>query len=176
MRDKRLSSDGPDSRAKVNLAVVGVGNTIRLDDAAGIEVARKAASILGCGFYEETAVDVGLLDLLDEHELVVLIDSIQTGCDSPGTLKEFSPGQLTRPVAEWGPHGRNLATVLQLARATGIDLDRKLVIYAVEVERTNAFGEELTPKVAAAIGPVAETIAALTRSRFDVCNGGTTHG
>ncbi|RKZ29657.1 hypothetical protein DRQ36_07955 [bacterium] len=144
----------------LNIAIIGIGNTIRMDDAAGIIIGKRIAEILETDFFEETTVDPGLLDLIDKYELVVLVDSIKTGRNLPGTLFEFSVETLGKPQTGFGPHRRNLPAVIELARNAGIDVDRKLKIYAIEILENSQFGENLTEAVKKGIEPAVAKIVA----------------
>ena len=142
--------------------VLGVGSSILSDDAVGIVVARRLEQRLG----GRDDVDFGVNEeagftLLEEsigYDRLVIIDSILTGRE-PGTVLRFDLSDLGRTIHSNSPHGMNLATVMELGRAQGMDVPGEVMIYAIEVVDTLTFGEELTPAVAAKVDEIVETIA-----------------
>mgnify|MGYP006308799271 CR=1 FL=1 len=145
--------------------IVGIGNTIRRDDAAGIITARRAAEISGADFLEATGVDLGLLDSVLERPRIALVDSIITGKNPPGALLEISAAELTGRGNPPGSHRRSLPALLEMASARGIDVSKRFRFYCVEIAENSEFGEELTPAVAESIERNAAEIAADINSK-----------
>ncbi len=141
-----------------DVAIIGIGNTIRMDDAAGIIIGQRVAEALDADFFEETTVDPGLLDLIDDYRLVVIVDSIKTDQFPAGTLLEISIEDLENPQTEFGPHRRNLPAIIELARNAEIPVEKKLKIYAIEILKNEEFGEELSQPVEDAIEPAIQEI------------------
>jgi len=143
--------------------VLGVGNSILSDDAIGLVVARRLEKRYGeredtdFGYNEEAG-----FTLLEEslgYDRLVVVDSILTG-SAPGTVHRLDLSDLGRSIHSNSPHGMNLATVIALGRAQGMDVPDDVRIYAVEVIDTLTFGEELTPELADRVDEVVREIAA----------------
>ncbi len=110
----------------MRLVVIGVGQGLRGDDAAGQEVVR-----LWQQAYPETAARPGvrvestdrsglaLLDLLDGVDAAVLVDAVRSS-SQPGTLHRLDPDQLSLTLSDSGSsHGWGLAGTLKLIRSLG---------------------------------------------------------
>jgi hydrogenase maturation protease len=107
----------------MKIAVIGIGQSLRGDDAVGLEAVR-----LWQGRYPETAnlpglrVEVteipglALLDLLEGSEAAVLVDAVRSSA-TPGTLHRLSLDQLSSFTADSkSAHGWGVAETLQMDR------------------------------------------------------------
>ncbi|MBD3348593.1 MAG: hydrogenase maturation protease [Candidatus Eisenbacteria bacterium] len=150
------------SERRMRTLVLGVGNSILSDDAVGLVVARRLEERFGgrddadFGYNEEAG-----FTLLEEslgYERLVVVDSILTGVE-PGTIHRLDLSDLGRSIHSNSPHGMNLATVMALGRAQGMDVPDDVRIYAIEVIDTLTFGEELTPQMAERVGGIVDEIA-----------------
>jgi hydrogenase maturation protease len=151
--------ENPQRRAEAGdeVLVVGVGNAMRGDDAAGLEVVRRLRArepVPGVAVRTLEGEGIGLLDLWEGARAVVLVDSVRSGA-VPGTVHRLDaageplPGDLRTSSST---HAVGVAEAIELARALG-RLPRRLVLYGVEGERFDA-GAALSSPVAAAIDAV----------------------
>lgn len=161
-------------RLRGSVVVVGVGNPLRGDDAAGCEVAlrlqgRSAALVLNA----ESVPESELVRIAMAHpDTVMFVDAVDLGA-APGSLAVLE----ARQMAHYGPstHRVPLRILMECVRRdTGAD------VFVVAVQPRNVeFGEPMSAKVAAGVALLAETIedllpAALTRSsRPRMSMGGT---
>lgn len=101
--------------------VIGVGQTMRGDDAAGIEAVRRWERL-----YSATAArsdvsvqyselpGLGLLDLLEGYDAAVIVDAIDSTA-VPGTVHRLSPDELESfGMGAKFAHGWGVAETLQL--------------------------------------------------------------
>ncbi len=139
--------------------IIGVGNTDRGDDGAGLAVAArlkarvsKDVRVMECG--GEAAALVGLLGEVDD---AILIDAAISGA-APGTVGRYEAHARALPAGRFGlsSHGFGLAEAIELARALG-QLPRRCVVYAIE-GRSFAAGEALSQAVEGAVERVAAHI------------------
>jgi hydrogenase maturation protease len=132
--------------------VIGLGNAARGDDAAGLIAARRLGGL------EHEGDPVGLLDVWDGAESVVVIDAVRSGAE-PGAVHRFDATDSplpARPRSSSSTHAIGLAEAVELARALG-RLPAHLVVYGIEGERFEA-GTGLTPAVSAAVQAVAAAV------------------
>ena len=96
------------------MLVLGVGNRWRGDDAAGLEVARRAGGI------EHEGDATRLLDAWAGAGEVVVVDAAVSGAP-PGTLRWFDPRGAPLPATELrsSTHAFGVADAIELARALG---------------------------------------------------------
>jgi hydrogenase maturation protease len=139
--------------------VVGVGNSWRRDDAAGLAVARRLAGTLPdqVEVLEREGEPTALIEAWDDAEAVWLVDAVSSGAPA-GTLHrvDASRNALPSELFRTSTHHVGLAEAVELARA----LDRlppRLVVYGVEGERFDV-GDGLTPEVAAAADRAADAV------------------
>ncbi|MFN8215501.1 MAG: hydrogenase maturation protease [Solirubrobacterales bacterium] len=139
--------------------LVGLGNDLRGDDAAGLLVAREARRLLaGAGgaieVLELAGEPVGLLDAWAGAERVVLADAVASGA-APGALHRLDAAAAPLPAAfaTASTHALGLAEAIELGRALG-RLPRRLTVLGIEAERL-ATGAEPSPAVLAAVAVAA---------------------
>ena len=72
------------------------------------------------------------------------------------TLDDIASAVPTQHSAS--AHDMNLPTALELGRQLGLDLPRRIEIFAIEAVDVVTFGETCTPDVAAAIPVVTEPV------------------
>ena len=156
--------------AEGRAAVIAVGNLLRADDGAGVEVVRRLAGRVPAGvcLIELGGEPAELLDAWDDLETVVVVDAVRTG-GKPGTVHQFDASTAPLPAHTGGAstHGLGLADALELGRA----LDRlpaRVVVVGIEVADDRTVGGELSRPVQDAIADaVAGVLAELQRGRGD---------
>jgi len=132
--------------------VIGVGNPLRGDDAAGVAVAERLrprvpadVEVVSCS--EEPS---RLMEAWDGADSVVLVDTVSSG-EAPGTLHRFEAGEESVPARTFrsSTHAIGIADTIELARALG-RLPRRVRVYGVEAGGF-ATGAPLTPAVETAV-------------------------
>ncbi len=149
----------------MKIVVIGIGQTLRGDDAVGIEAVRRWQEA-----FPETAgrADVqaemsempglGLLDLLDGFEAAVLVDAVQSSA-APGSIHRLDPDQLAAfGSGAKSAHGWGVAETLELDRQLNPSRPRiHLRLVGVEAEQMN-MGEPLSKSVEVAMPLVCKAI------------------
>jgi hydrogenase maturation protease len=162
------SSDGAREELSGAIKVIGIGQSLRGDDAAGL-----AAVQLWRQRYPATAErpdvqvelselpGIGLLSLLEGSRVAILVDAIRSDA-KPGTIHILSEDQLDTFQPEAGSaHGWGVAETLSLGRKLRLtSLPRKLVLIGIEAGQLN-MGESLSSEVEAALPEVARQIEQL---------------
>ena len=137
------------------ILVLGLGNDLLGDDAAGILAVRALQEELaGKADVVETALHgLALLDLFLGYERAIIIDAIHTRAHPPGTILELHPEDL--PAVETpSPHYTGLPEMLVLADQLQLDFPQEIIIFALEVIDPYTMGADLTPPVRAALPEV----------------------
>lgn len=151
------------------ILILGLGNDLLKDDAAGIRVVEKLKGIFP-GSVEVRATSRFGLSLMDEllgREKVLLIDSY---------LPENFPGAS---IQEWtlddagvadavAPHFAGLAEVCEAMRQVGCDFPSEVRILAVPVLDPITFSEAMNPQVAALIPEAAVRAARIVTEWLSV--------
>jgi len=140
----------PDRRKR--LALIGIGDPRRSDDAAGLEVAQRLrrAAPAGVTVLEQEGEPTTLLEAWAGATEALVIDGVDSGAE-PGTLHRFEvtgkplPAELFRPST----HELGVAEAVELARELG-RLPGRLAVYGIEGESFEP-GEGLSPTVLIAV-------------------------
>lgn len=149
----------PESSAAV--LVVGLGNDLRGDDAAGIEVAlrlRQSRARPGIRISVHPGDPAELLELWAGTKAAVLVDCMRSGAPA-GTIRRFDAGHRPLPAQRRGStssHVFALMDTIELGRALQ-RLPPHLLVYAVEGRRFEA-GSGLSPQVEMALGGLADAV------------------
>jgi len=143
------------------VVVIGVGNALRHDDAAGLEVVRRLrarAQAAEIAVYEQEGEPLALLDVWEGADGVVLVDAIRCG-DPPGTIHRVDASQEPIPArlrSSTSTHAVGVGEAIELARALR-RLPRWVVLFGVEGHRFDA-GSGLSEEVEAAVGELADAV------------------
>ena len=139
--------------------VIGIGNAMRGDDAAGVAVvdrlrARVApdVDVVAC-----SAEPSRLMEAWAGATSVTLVDAVSSGAP-PGTLRRFDATDTAVPARAFGgsTHAIGVAETIELARALG-KLPHRVCVYGIE-GGDYAPGAALTPRVDAAVDAVVHAI------------------
>ncbi len=141
-----------------SVVVIGVGNALRGDDAAGLVVVGRLGELpdqITILSYEGEAV--GLLDKWQGADAVVLIDSVHSGAPA-GTVHRLDAGAVALPalLRRSSSHTIGIAETIELARTLGT-LPAEVVVLGVEGEVFDA-GAELSQAVAGAVDGLVEAV------------------
>jgi len=141
------------------IAVLGLGNLMRADDALGMLAVerlradpRLARSVL---LLEGGTLGLDLLHPLEGVTHLLAIDAIEAGVP-PGTLLHFSGGAVDDLPIGRSVHLLGFADLIGAMRLTG-SAPGEIVVLGVQPE-TIGWGTQLTPRVEAALGPLAEAV------------------
>ena len=154
-----MEQSGPAPR----VVIIGLGNPLLTDDAIGVRAAELLAERLA-----GTPVDViqsawggmRFVDLLAGYDRAIIIDAIEWRHGPPGTIYHLTPDEAIPTLRAVSYHDVSLGTALALGRSLDIPLPEELVFLAVEVLEARAFGEHLTPAVAAALPDLVRRVEA----------------
>ena len=141
-----------------DVGIVGVGNAMRGDDAAGLVlIERLAGRVPDAHLCRSDGEVSGLIDCFGRHGTVVIVDAAH--CDMPAgsviridALREPLDAERLRSST----HAFGLGEAIELARALDA-LPGRLEVFAIVGERFD-HGAGLTPPVAAAVDEVVERI------------------
>lgn len=137
-------------------AVLALGSPGGGDDAVGLAVADQ---LPGARRGDATA----LVELLAEHELVVLVDAVLGS--RPGRVRVLREADLDGPVQAVSSHAVSVPQAVALARVL-YPRAGQLVVVGVEIAPP-APGAGLSPAVAAAVPEAAATVTRLLQERAD---------
>jgi hydrogenase maturation protease len=139
--------------------LIGIGNSFRSDDRAGLEVARriKPSANNHLEVLEMAGNPLSLLDLWNGYDQVLLTDAISSK-STPGTFQIIDAVQQKIPSGLFNTSSHNLgvAEAVEMARSLR-QLPKQLWIYGIEGENFE-HGNTLSPRVNQAIDEVVKEI------------------
>lgn len=144
---------------KNEVAIIGLGNTLRRDDGIGIhllailqdELKRRGILFLNFGI-----ASFGLINYINEFKKVLLIDAIDAGLE-PATLRIFKLDEATYQTQEKkiSSHELSLSDLLGLYRMLGISSE--VQIAGIQVKDTS-YGLDMTTELESSKKRIAEEI------------------
>jgi hydrogenase maturation protease len=149
----------------LRILIAGIGNLFLRDDAFGTEVVRRLATR---GLPDGVrAVDYGIrgmhlaYDLLDGWDALVIVDALPDRGE-PGALRVLDVGPEDLGEAVLDAHAMDPGSVLASLGTLGGRLPRTFVVGCQVADVDEGIG--LSPAVAAAVEPAAETVCSLLNS------------
>lgn len=134
------------------IMVIGVGNSIQMDDGAGIHTIRELAKHdlpAEVELFDGGTLGIDLMPYIEGREKLIFIDSVKGGMD-PGTIFKFEPDDLTYDDApKTSVHQIGLIESLQMISMIG-KAPQKIVIYGIQPKIID-WGEDLTSEVKSAV-------------------------
>jgi hydrogenase maturation protease len=145
----------------VKVVVVGVGNAVRGDDAAGLAVAERVRrrAPRGVDVVECEQEPTRLLDAWGGADLALVVDASLSGAE-PGTVRRFDAIAEHVPARTFrsSTHAFGIGDAVELGRALG-RLPERVVVYGIEGDDF-ALGSGLSARVVSAVDEVAEAVLA----------------
>jgi hydrogenase maturation protease len=146
----------------MSTVIIGLGNPILTDDSVGVKASRLLRDALeghaGVEIKEAYAGGIRLMDELAGFERAIIIDAMVTGRQGPGTVCRLSPSELGATKNTASSHDTSLATALEMGRMLGLELPHEIVLWGIEAEDVETFGEGLTGSVERALPVVVREI------------------
>lgn len=146
------------------IIVLGLGNPVLTDDAAGLRVIDELVRMLAVqaipGVMIESSMRAGfeLIDLLHGYRHALIVDCLNIPDAVPGRIRQLTLESIAGMARLVNVHELSIATVFELARRLGIEMPEHVMIYAIEAGDVRTISEELSPAVAAAVRPLAVEI------------------
>lgn len=147
--------------------VIGVGNELRRDDAAGLEVVRRARALSpdadAIAFREHEGETLGLLEAWEGADAVVLADVIH-GEEPLGVVHRFDASSRPLPARLEGSsstHAVGVAEAIELGRTLG-RLPGRVVVYGI-TGRCFEAGTGISPGLLDQLDPLARRVLAEAR-------------
>ncbi len=152
------------------IAVLGLGNPILKDDAVGLKVIEELDRILaaepspGVELLTSQRAGFEVIDRLSGYDEVIIVDAFQAPDTRPGRIRQVEMSEIAGSARLMSVHEIGLEAAFELAHTLDIPMPDTVSIIGIEADDVYEFGEEMSPEVAAAVGPVVEDIIARLRS------------
>lgn len=146
------------SNSSNELAVVGLGNTLRRDDGIGIHVLSGLQDRLkDISFLNFGIASFGLINFISEFKKVLLIDAMDAGL-APATMKIFRlyEARLYAKEQKLSSHELSLPDLLELYKTLGLATD--IQVAGIQV-KDSSYGLEMSPELDHAKDRIVEAIS-----------------
>ncbi len=165
----------------MKILVIGLGNPILGDDGVGWKVAEAVSKSVfptqglppkdGGTNIEVDCASLGGLSLMERmigYERVILIDSMETGTNTVGTVKVFPLAALENPRSghSASTHDTSLLTALQTAQTMGMAVPSRVHVVAIEAKNVYDFSESLSSEVERAIPIAVQKVLQMVKEEF----------
>ncbi|MBM4237853.1 MAG: hydrogenase maturation protease [Euryarchaeota archaeon] len=150
----------------LRILVLGIGSPIVTDDSIGLRVADQVASlgIEGVDVREASTSGLDLIEVMLDHEEVIIVDAIITSSRPPGTVFLLSEESFTDSVHGTNPHDVNIATAIELGRRLEPErMPKKIHFVAIEVIDTKTISDTMSPEVEKALPRAADAVVDIIR-------------
>jgi hydrogenase maturation protease len=137
--------------------VIGVGNALRGDDAAGLQVARRLREREFENTHESSGETASLMELWQGVDAVLLADAAQSGAE-PGTVTRLDVSTRPLPSAflHCSTHAFGVAEAVELSRSLG-SLPPRVIVFGIEGKNFE-HGAPLSPEVETGVRKAVEMI------------------
>jgi len=141
--------------------VLGLGNELAADDAVGVLVARAVRKHVAeaADVVESSASGLALIEIFAGYDRAVVVDSIRTGRNPPGTITELGLDDVGRVVAP-SLHHAGLPEMAAVAHRIGLRFPTETRVLAIEVQDPYTLGGAISAPVAAAVDELARRVRA----------------
>lgn len=146
------------------VVVVGLGNPLLGDDAAGLAVADELERLLavqpvpGVTVTRSYRGGLELLNLVDGFDHAVLVDAMVREDAVPGRVLEFDARGIAGSARLVGSHEVDLTTALEVGRRAGLAMPDEVRVVGIEAADVLSFREQLSPAVAEAVRELARRL------------------
>ncbi|HEY5910757.1 MAG TPA: hydrogenase maturation protease [Verrucomicrobiae bacterium] len=158
------SEASQDGRPKTKVLLLGLGNDILSDDAIGLRIAaavrERVADQNNVTVLESGEMGLALLDLIVGFNVLVIVDSVQTGKAPVGYVHQIEGDQL-RALPSVSPHFLGIGEMLALGDKLELQVPTRVNILGVEVGDPFTVGGSLSPELEAAVPKILEKVTAV---------------
>ncbi|MHA1940495.1 MAG: hydrogenase maturation protease [Candidatus Hodarchaeales archaeon] len=139
------------------LIVLGIGNSLRMDDGAGIRVVEslskdKNLKNLDIEFSYLNTGGLEILDVIDGFERAIIVDAASMADQGlkPGEFYHLTNLHDLTTTERGGisSHGVSVFDVLKYGEIGGYQIPNPIEIYGIQIKETGFVSEDLTPEVA----------------------------
>lgn len=145
---------------KSRTLIIGIGNKLRGDDAAGLLALKKIKELApeGIDVIENNGDGAELINKWAGRDKVILIDAVVSG-SPPGTIHKFSsPGPIVpTEMFKFSTHLFSVPQAIYLSASLG-NLPKELTIYGIEAKSLD-YGAQVSDEVEIAINNIVQFVS-----------------
>ncbi|MBN2156067.1 MAG: hydrogenase maturation protease [Candidatus Lokiarchaeota archaeon] len=145
--------------------IIGLGNPIVGDDAIGIKIVEwlQQTNLFSPNVKIQPDVSlsgIGLVELFQSYDQVIIIDSIITEKNRPGTVRVLHPDQFLSAHHVSDFHNMDFFTALEWGYQTfkNIPPKEKITIIGIEIQYVQEFSDTLSPEIRNQLKSIQKTV------------------
>ncbi|MBN1190223.1 MAG: hydrogenase maturation protease [Dehalococcoidales bacterium] len=142
--------------------ILGLGNPLFCDDAAGLLTAREIKRRIRSEqitIGETSAAGPDIPDIIAGYDKAIIIDAVKTADGKPGQIYRIDVSRQS-PGKGSSAHNTDFLTSILLAGRLGLALPHEITVFGIEAENITVLSDECTPQVKAAIPVCTEMVIA----------------
>ncbi len=143
------------------ILIHGIGNEILTDDGIGPKIVAELQNLFSFPFidYETTFMGgIGILEYIQDYQVVFFIDAIKTIDGIPGTVYEFTPASFEETLHLSNFHDVSFLISLKFGKHIGLNIPEKIYIIAIEILEDRVFSEEFSEPVKSKYSEILESV------------------
>lgn len=129
------------------ILVLGMGNDIMGDDAAGLVAARRLEEKLNTGggvdFCLISSAGFILMDVMEGYNKVLVLDSVLSDEKSAGSIRELDESELMGKYSG-SPHSTGLPEIIELAKRLELDFPDEFRALVIGINEKGVLRESLS--------------------------------
>ncbi|MFA6092624.1 MAG: hydrogenase maturation protease [Elusimicrobiota bacterium] len=151
---------------KKTTILLALGNDIMGDDGVGLVAAEQLERLAGPDVEVLCTAESGfrVMEFLEGYDNALLIDSVTTGANEPGTILELSKDAFLEQAKAPSPHYAGVPEVFDMAERLDLHFPKNFRVLAVEIEPQKDFKTGLSPKIQAAVPELVRRSQEILRS------------
>jgi hydrogenase maturation protease len=158
--------------AKDEILILGMGNKFFGDDGVGIIIAEKLRNLL-TDFKQIKVEDTNwggfrIIDILSGYKSAIIIDALKTGQKPTGFIHKLNYKDLIHSVRMVSFHDINFSTAVEFAKMLKIPMPENITVFAIEINDSDFFSEELSEEAAAAVDNCIQIILAELSTKYKI--------
>ncbi|MFW9914086.1 MAG: hydrogenase maturation protease [Candidatus Thorarchaeota archaeon] len=153
MSELVTDSVGKKASNQKSAVILGIGNTLRIDDGVGIVLVESLEQNLAgqpnIAFETMQTGGIDILGSIEGFDLAIIIDAAFMNAN-PGEARWLPVGKSDRNIRLYSStHSAGVLETIQMARTIqNLDMPEIIVVLGIQVKETKGFGENLTEEVA----------------------------
>lgn len=152
----------------MNTLILGLGNIIRGDDAAGIVCVERLRekynnSRKNITFSSLHTAGISLVDALENYDRAIIVDAVITNDGKAGEVFWAGIENLPDPRSDRSYHDIHIADAVSIGRKMKMKMPSLIIILAIEVKDYQSWTEKISAEAEAGINRAVEEIELFLR-------------
>ena len=144
-----------------NTIILGLGNPLRGDDAAGFHVAERLLGqkeSLNCKVVAETTAGLNLCEVLDGYHRAIIVDAFFDPGRAAGSTFWLSLDDLANAAPRFAGHDLHILDALKIGNRLGLHMPEEVRLLAIAINGNTEWSENVSSEVERGIEAAVEQL------------------